>query len=150
MATWQIRCSTFQGITSMSQLDKGIPVARRGRKAMGLLFTGGSRATERRSTTIATRVAPGIPLPASHDLADSGGGPLGIVPLFYYSFGNGGDSVPGQPRRSYPRGCDHKGMPILIEPANDDKVRAKCLRCGTYGSVRDTSEEAREALERGA
>jgi hypothetical protein len=40
-------------------------------------------------------------------------------------------------------------MPIIIEPANDEGVRAKCLSCGTLGPVRDTPVEAREALERG-
>ena len=41
--------------------------------------------------------------------------------------------------------CAHDG-PVLVSPADGGR-RARCLSCGTVGPVRETSEEARRALE---
>jgi hypothetical protein len=142
MATWHMHSAGTLAYASKYAIDKGKPVARRGRKAMGLLRD--SRAAERRSTPITTPAVSRTCLLASH--VSSSGEASGLVfPLFYY-FGNGGDDIPGRSRGRHPRSCNHKGTPVITEPAND-RVRAKCLSCGTRGPERDDAEEARKALE---
>src|SRR5918999_3900207 len=137
MATWHMHSASSLEYSSRYAIEKGNPAARRGRKATGLLRV--SRAAERRSTPIITRAVSRTRLLASP--VSSSGGSSGIVfPLFYY-YGNGGDDVPGRSRGRHPRSCNHKGTPVIIEPANDG-VRAKCLSCGTLGPERDSAEEA--------
>jgi hypothetical protein len=56
----------------------------------------------------------------------------------------------GQPRRASARGCDHTGTPIIIEPAANDKVRAKCLRCVDNADRCGTAQRKRGKRSRGA
>jgi hypothetical protein len=49
--------------------------------------------------------------------------------------------------RSKPSECEHSG-PLLIEDLSpeEDGYRARCLLCETLGPVRETTEEAQQAL----
>ena len=90
---------------------------------------------------------PGMPM-ASYGAALPFREPPAIPARLYY--GERDDPIKGPSPRGRPQACNHKSTPVIIEPADHDRVRARCLRCGTYGPVRDSAGEAREALEKDA
>ena len=48
--------------------------------------------------------------------------------------------------RKWPSSCVHRS-PILVERLGHEGYGARCLVCGTVGPARNSTEEARDALQ---